>query len=43
MFITFIFITETRHGLGSVGSKLIYDGAEMSRIASIYDVFVKLS
>jgi hypothetical protein len=29
--------------LGLVGSKLFYDGAEMSHIASIYDVFVKSS
>jgi hypothetical protein len=42
MFVTFIFITDTRHGLGWVGSKLFYDGLEMW-IVSIYDRFVKLS
>jgi hypothetical protein len=42
-FMTFIFVIETGPGLGLVGSKLFYDGAEMSQIASIYDVFVKSS
>jgi hypothetical protein len=40
-FVTFIFVIEPRPRLGLVGSKLFYDGAEMSQIASIYDVFVK--
>jgi hypothetical protein len=42
-FMTFIFIIDTRSGLSLAGSKLLYDGPEMSQIASIYDVFVKLS
>jgi hypothetical protein len=43
MFVTFIFVVETGPGLVSTGSKLFYDGAETSQIASIYDVFVKSS
>jgi hypothetical protein len=38
-----IFITETGSELGWAGSNLIYDGVEISRIASIYDIFVKSS
>jgi hypothetical protein len=29
--------------MGSVGSKLFYDGVKMSWIASMYDVFIKSS
>jgi hypothetical protein len=43
MFMAFIFIIETGSGLGATGSKQFYDGAEMSWIASFYDVLVKLS
>jgi hypothetical protein len=43
MFVTFIFIIEIGPELGSVVSKLFYDGAETSWIVSIYDVFVKSS
>jgi hypothetical protein len=41
MFVMFIFVTEIRPGLGWASSNLFYDGAEMSQIASIYDVFIK--
>jgi hypothetical protein len=37
MFVTLICVKETGPGLGWVGTNLIYDGVEMSRIASIYD------
>jgi hypothetical protein len=40
-FMTFICVTETGPELDWVGSKLIYDGVEMSQIASIYDVLCK--
>jgi hypothetical protein len=40
-FMTFICVTETGPGLDWVDSKLIYDGVEISRIASIYDVLCK--
>jgi hypothetical protein len=43
MFVTFIFIIDIGPGLGYVGSKLFYDGLEMSQIASICDDFVKHS
>jgi hypothetical protein len=43
MFVTFIFVTKTGPGLDWAGSNLIYDCAEMSQIASIYDIFIKLS
>jgi hypothetical protein len=39
--ITFIFVIDTGSGLGSVDSKLFYDGVETSRIISIYNIFVK--
>jgi hypothetical protein len=39
---TFIFVIEI--GLGWLdGSKLFYNGAETSRIALVYDVFIKSS
>jgi hypothetical protein len=41
--VTFIFITEIGPGLGSAGSKIFYDGAETSQIASISNVFIKSS
>jgi hypothetical protein len=41
-FVTFIYITEPGLGLGWVGSNLIYDGAETSWIASIYDTLRKV-
>jgi hypothetical protein len=41
IFVMFIFIMEIGSGLDSTCSKLFYDGAEISRITSIYDVFVK--
>jgi hypothetical protein len=41
--VTFIFVIETGSVLGWVGLNLIYDGVEISQIASIYDVFVKSS
>jgi hypothetical protein len=37
------FITEIGPELGLVGSMLFYDGEETSRIAPIYDEFVKIS
>jgi hypothetical protein len=42
MFVIFIFVTGTGSVLGCASSKPFYDGSEMSRIASIYDDFVKL-
>jgi hypothetical protein len=42
MFVTLIYVIKTGSRLGWTGSNLLYDGAEMSRIKSIYDVFVKL-
>jgi hypothetical protein len=42
IFMTFIFVIEI--GLGWLdGSKLFYNGAETSRIALVYDVFIKSS
>jgi hypothetical protein len=41
MFVMFICATETGSGLDWVGSNLIYDGVEMSQIASIYDDLCK--